>query len=205
MTMTTLPEIIRFGLPGIDRVPMGMHTCHFYASQEELLAALIPYISTGLSSNERCVWITAPPLPARDAISALCKAWPRAGDALKAGDLRVIDFDQWYVDSNGFKGASRVIAQWLEEEERALGEGYTGIRITGNTSFLKPEEWPAFMAYERQVTGSLSGRRIVALCSYLMPQGEDRKSEDVVHAHHCALECRDSDWQIILPDVARGL
>jgi hypothetical protein len=31
-----------------------------------------------------------------------------------------------------------VIQFWLEEEERALAEGYNGLRITGNTSFLTP-------------------------------------------------------------------
>ena len=52
------------GLPGIVRIPYGLHACHFYSGREQLLEALVPYFVAGLRGKERCLWITAPPLPA---------------------------------------------------------------------------------------------------------------------------------------------
>jgi hypothetical protein len=42
------------GLPGIDRVPFGMHACHFYRNRDDLIGALAPYFVAGLRANERC-------------------------------------------------------------------------------------------------------------------------------------------------------
>ena len=69
--MANPAHITHFGLPGIGRIPFGMHTCHLYNNRDQLVAALVPYFVAGLRGNERCLWITAPPLPASEAISAL--------------------------------------------------------------------------------------------------------------------------------------
>ncbi|HJY49168.1 MAG TPA: hypothetical protein VJ349_11125, partial [Stellaceae bacterium] len=39
LTMANLPHITRFGLPGIDRVPFGMHACHSYSKRDQLVVA----------------------------------------------------------------------------------------------------------------------------------------------------------------------
>ena len=59
------------GLPGITRIPYGVHMCSFYRTREELAATLVPYFVAGLRANERCIWITAEPLLAHDALTAL--------------------------------------------------------------------------------------------------------------------------------------
>jgi quercetin dioxygenase-like cupin family protein len=67
MRLLNIPYITRCGLPGIEHVPFGMHACHFYRNRNELVAAMVPYFIAGLRENERCLWITAPPLPAHEA------------------------------------------------------------------------------------------------------------------------------------------
>jgi hypothetical protein len=131
MTMTNVPHITRGGVPGFDHVPFGMHACHFYADRSQLVAAQVPYFA-GLRANERCLWVTAPPLRAREAVQALRAAWEGADDAIQAGTLRVLDFDRWYASSAGLKGIA-VVELWLKEEERALEEGYNGLGVSGNT------------------------------------------------------------------------
>ncbi|HEX5057338.1 MAG TPA: MEDS domain-containing protein [Gammaproteobacteria bacterium] len=155
MSNNNLPYITRLGLPGIDRVPFGFHACHFYSSRDQLIATLVPYFIAGLRNNERCHWITAHPLPARDAIEVLCAAWNGVNNAMQAGALSILDFEQWYESSAGLN--RDVLKLWIEEEERALADGYTGLRITGNLSFLKPQDWTAFMQYEQAVTSRFNG------------------------------------------------
>jgi hypothetical protein len=204
MTVANLDHFTRCGLPGIDRVPFGMHACHFYSNRDELAAALVPYFVAGLRSNERCLWVTAPPLPAREALQALRAAWAGVDDAIQADALRILNFDQWYASSAGLKGLG-VVQLWLEEEERALAEGYNGLRIAGNTRFLEPADWSTFMQYEQAVTARFNGRRIVALCSHSLAQFNDQQMSDVMHAHHCAFERPDVDWQVVaIPQFSLG-
>ena len=186
--MADLSHITRCGLPGIDRVPFGMHACHFYRNRDQLVAALVPFSVAGLRSNERCLWVTAPPLPAREAVEALRAAWDGVDEAIQSGALRILD----PARLNGLDLAQL----WLDEEERALAEGYNGLRIAGNTSFLTPGDWSTFMEYEQAITARLNGRRIVALCSYPLAQCNDQQASEVMHAHHCALDL-DAHWQVV--------
>jgi hypothetical protein len=194
--MANLPHITRCGLPGIDRVPFGMHACHFYSDRDQLVAALVPYSVAGLRGNERCLWVTAPPLSAREAVKALRTAWDGVDDAIQTGALRILD-------SARLKGLD-VVRFWLEEEERALAEGYNGLRIAGTTNFLTPNDWSAFMEYEQAVTERFNGRRIVTLCSYALAQCSDQQMSEAMHAHHCVLERLDADWQVLAVPHSEG-
>ena len=194
--MKNLSHITHCGLPGIDHVPVGMHACHFYSTREQLVAALVPYISAGLRNNERCLWITAPPLPAHEAIEALRAESESVDDAFTAGALRILNFDQWYQRSGEWRGLD-VMQMWLDAEESALAEGYNGLRITGNTSFLQPSGWSTFMEYEEALTERFKGRRIITLCSYALAQCDERHLSEVFHAHHCALERASPVWEVL--------
>jgi hypothetical protein len=194
--MTNLPHFTSCGLRAIDSVPFGMHACHFYSNRDGLLAALVPYLVAGLRANERCIAVTAPPLPAHEAVQALRDASDGVDDAIKAGALRILDFDHWYTGVAGLKGVD-LLNVWLDEEERALADGYNGLRIAGNTSFLKPGDWSAFREYEEAVGARFKTRRILALCSYPLAQFNDQQISEVVNAHHCAFQRLETDWQVV--------
>src|SRR5215813_13660768 len=196
MNVATLSHMTCCGLPGIDGVPFGTHACHFYKNRDELIAALVPYFVAGLSANERCLWITAAPLPAREALDELRAAWPDADRAIDSGKLRIRDFDEWYASIGQSKGHD-VVQLWLGEEERALEEGFSGLRVTGNISFLTPATWSPFMAYEKSVSAQFKNRRIVALCSYLVTQCEETHVSEVMHVHNCAFERTDESWRMV--------
>jgi hypothetical protein len=191
-----LPHLTDCGLPGISRIPYGLHACNFYPDRQRLVEALVPYFLAGLRNNERCLWIAAPPLPALDAQRALEAAWHGVGAALESGAMRILDFDQWYAGAAGLNG-SDVVRFWLEEEQKALAGGYNGLRITGNTSFLEPSDWATFMEYERLVSEQFQGRRIVALCSYTQQGRSSREIGEVMHAHECIFDRPDATWQVV--------
>jgi hypothetical protein len=185
------------GLPGIRNIPYGTHMCHFYESREDLVSALVPYFTAGLRCNERCIWITAEPLVAADALAELRKKRINADAAVAEGSLVVRDYSEWYAEGGALKG-TRVAELWLEEERRALNAGYSGLRITGNVSFLTPETWPAFMEYEALVNSSLRGHRFVTLCSYMLARCGSAEVLDVMHRHDCTIHRPDNDgWQIL--------
>jgi hypothetical protein len=186
--MANLSHVTSCGLPGIDQVPFGMHACHFYRSSDQLVAALVPYAVAGLRGNERCLLVTAPLLSAREAVQALRAACDDVDDAIQAGALRILDASRL----NGLD----IVQFWLHEEERALAEGYNGLRIAGDTRFLTARDWSTFMEYEHAMTARCNGRRIVTLCSCALTQCNDEQVSEVTHAHHCAMERLDADWQV---------
>jgi len=184
------------GLPGVSQIPFGVHICNFYKTRDELVAALVPFFTAGLRGNERCIWIAAEPLPAAEAIAELEKAGVEARAEIERGALVVRDYSDWYAEAGSLKGKD-VVNLWLAEEARALAQGYRGMRITGNVTFLRPEEWPLFMEYEALVNQSFAGRRIVTLCTYWLEQCGAAEMMDVLHRHNGALERPDAGWQVL--------
>jgi hypothetical protein len=191
-----LPTLTDCGLPGIKSIPFGVHMCSFYRTREELAAALVPYFSAGVRNNERCIWITAAPLDAAAARVGLRDAGFDVDSAMRRRALVVRDFSDWYAEAGTLKG-SEVIDLWLAEEERALAEGYSGLRITGNITFLRPQDWPLFMDYEALVTQAFRTRRIVTLCTYHLGSCGAAEVLDVMRSHDCTLDRPDEGWQIL--------
>lgn len=186
------------GLPGLREIPYGLHMCHFYSSRGELAEALLPYFAAGMRSRERCIWVTAEPLDAVSAAEALREAGLDVAAAMRAGGLVIRDHSAWYSEAGKLKGAD-VVNLWLEEERSALAAGFSGLRITGNTSFLTRDDWALFMEYEHLLQESLKARRIVTLCSYHLGRIGPAEVLDVVRAHGCTLEHPDEGWQFLTP------
>jgi len=196
MSATPDASFTKSGLPGLERIPYGIHMCHFYREREDLVAALVPFFIAGLSNRERCIWITAEPLVAAHARRELEGAGLNVEAAIRSGSLTIMDYSEFYLQAAGMK-SSQVAEMWLAEEERALAKGYDGLRITGNASFVSPETWPDFMDYEEVVHRAFQGTRIVSLCSYDLRRCGVNDILDVVRRHSCALERPDEAWQIV--------
>ena len=191
-----MPHLTDCGLPGVKDIPYGVHMCHFYRDKDELAAALVPYFAAGLRANERCIWITAAPLPAHDAKAALAASAFDFEREVARGALVIRDHDDWYADPAALQG-HEVVERWLDEERRALANHYSGLRITGNVTFLRPEDWEVFMEYERLVQHAFQGRRIVTLCTYALHRCGASEVLDVMRRHSCTLDRPDEGWQIL--------
>jgi hypothetical protein len=194
--MSSLPNLTNCGLSGLNAIPFGLHMCHFYERQEDLAAALVPYFSAGLRANERCIWITADPLDAASAAEALGKAGLDVSAFTRSGALLIRDHADWY-GAIAKSTPESFLAQWLEAERSALAEGYTGLRIAGNTAFVSPADWNALMRYEGSVNRAFANRRIVTLCSYRLGQCTASDLLDVARSHHCMLDPSERDWQVV--------
>ncbi|HYE97558.1 MAG TPA: MEDS domain-containing protein [Planctomycetota bacterium] len=184
------------GLPGVGEVAYGSHICHFYRNRKELVDVLVPFFKAGLEQGERCAWITAPPLPSVEAVAELRKAVPDLDRHLAEGRIRIADFNVWYPAQLGDQ-ANQVIGQWLAAEEQALAAGFRGLRASGNTAFVRPEDREGFMRYEARVTDAFQGRRIVGLCSYDLLQCAATDVFEAVHTHPSTLDPRDGRWEIL--------
>ena len=187
------PHLTESGFPGIGRIPFGVHLCHFYVDRQDLVDSLIPYFRSGLQQDERSLWVTSAPLSSEDASAELAKDLPSFAAWVAEGRIRILDAPDWYGDLR----SDHLQERWFKEEERALAEGFQGLRIAGNAGFLERTDWDAFMRYEHAFNRSIAGHRIVALCSYSLRQAGASDLFEITRCHHHTICRTNNDWEVV--------
>ncbi|HEX7941819.1 MAG TPA: MEDS domain-containing protein, partial [Gemmatimonadaceae bacterium] len=173
-------------MASLPQVPWGEHLCQFYRTPQDLTDLLVPFFVEGLRSNERCVWVTAEPLHADRARTALCAALPDLVQRERAGQIELHDCSEWY-EKRGARGADEIIADWLDREAEALRTGYAGLRISGNAPLVRAGQWAELSEYEARCHRAFASRRILALCSYALDQCTPGRLLDVLRTHSVAI------------------
>ena len=129
------------GIGIIEDVPWGTHFCQFYQTTEDLIDILVPYFKTGLENNEFCMWVTSQPLEVEEAKEALRKVVPDIDVYLKKGQLEIISYSHWYVKEGAFD-SDRVLNGWVEKLNKALANGYDGLRSVSYTHLSRSTAMP---------------------------------------------------------------
>jgi hypothetical protein len=184
------------GIPSIGKIPWGSHFCQFYSKKKDLVDALLPYFQAGLRNNERCLWITSDPFRAAEAKTELQRVLPDLEERLRNQQIVIRDFEEWYPSTAPVDGSAGT-DQWLREEKLSLDAGYAGLRVTGNASFLKQEDWQPFLHYERVVNRLFRSRKIIALCSYNIKNCSANHIFEVVRSHHFTVDRIGDSWEVI--------
>lgn len=170
------------GLPSLG-LQWGTHLCQFYRSPEELLELVLPFLRQGLKDHERCVWVVAPPMRAKRARAALEAGIPEL--ERHPDQICVYPYPDFYLDASGkLMSLEKVMRAWVQAEERALDEGYAGLRVAGD------------MLYERQLHRVLACLRVKALCTYSAGCNPDEVAQAVA-SHDTAYIKRDQSWHRI--------
>ena len=184
------------GISVVGDVPWGSHFCHFYETKQDLLDTLVPYFKAGLESNEFCVWVVTDPLTEEEARRALRKAIPDFDEHLLKENLEILDALEWYLTENVFN-LEQVMSAWDKKLEQALARGYDGMRVSGDTFWLRENDWRDFCAYEKQLNDSITDRRMTLLCTYPLTKSGAAEILDVVEVHQFAIARRQGQWEVI--------
>ena len=189
-------ELRKSGIDVLGDVPWGTHLCQFYETPQDLADVLIPYFKAGLEHNEFCMWICSEPLDANQTRKALQAAFPGLDTYLKKGQIEIRAHEEWHLQNGAFD-SQRVLDGWIEKMNSALGAGYDGLRMTGNTHWLEKAQWDSFAAYENQVNGVIRHHRMLAVCSYALEKCGVAEILDVTINHQFALLRRHGKWRVI--------
>jgi MEDS: MEthanogen/methylotroph, DcmR Sensory domain len=182
------------GMDGL--LQWGDHVCHFFRSATGLGEVLVPYFKAGLERGEFCIWVTSRPYGKDRAASEMRAAMSDFDRRIAAGQIQVFDLGEWYAKLAKMSTAEQIRA-WLSQTDEAIQSGYTGLRGTGNASFLDESNWEDFQVYERAVDAAFKGQRIIALCSYCMDDCSADAVVDVRQSHALSLAKRDNRWDLI--------
>jgi signal transduction histidine kinase len=198
MTLTKYNEqrFRKTGIPALGDIPWGTHVCHFYHTKEDLIDILVPYFKAGLENHELCVWITSEPLCAQEAKEALAKSVAGLEEHIRSGQIEIISAGEWYLKEGAFN-PRRVLKGWFNKHNKALYNGYEGIRVTGNTSWLEKGLWRDFMDYEKEINEIIRQYRIIVLCSYCLGDCEISEVIRVSNNHQYALIKNEGKWELL--------
>ena len=189
-----MPKIlINSGIKIVGRIPWGSHICQFYHSKKDLLDILLPYFKEGLKNNESCMWITSEPLNVREAKNALNKKVKDLNSLIDKGQIEILNYSQWYAKSGGLD-TKKALTTLRKKEQTALKNGFSGLRLAGNTFWLEKKDWKDFTEYEAKINNTISSRRMLAICTYSLDKCSASDVIDVVNNHQFALIKRDGKW-----------
>jgi signal transduction histidine kinase len=187
----------RSGISCCGELQWGTHFCHLYETQNDLIETLVPFFAEGLRNNEKCLWVTSVPLVAEEATRALAQQVPNLAECLNSGQILIVDYTDWYTSTGGLD-ADSLLQAWITAEQDALSKGFTGLRVTGNVTFLKSrKDFHDFLQYESRVTQTFAGRRLIALCSYHVSMTNGAEVLDVVRNHQFTVARREGEWEVI--------
>jgi anti-anti-sigma factor len=157
--------------PGLD---WDRHLLLLHHSEQERSSKLAAWVRRGLENDEKVVYTEVDGGPEERSLLAVLRG--NGVDAVAAaaeGRLSVIPVPEFYPAG----GQLPVI-------ERALAEGYRGLRIAAEASTaLTFLTWPAYMAIEREIEEITRTHPLSAMCQYEQASTVDDRLSDVVSSH----------------------
>src|SRR5258708_31024653 len=186
------------GIEVLGDISWGTHFCQFYETKHDLLEMLVPYFKTGLENKEFCLWVVSSKglLTKEEARKALAEVVPDLDRHLINKDIEILDESEWYLEEEKLK-LERVIHGWHEKHNRALAMGYSGIRISGDTLWLREQDWKDFYTYEKKINDFTAGLNMTVLCTYSLEQCGAAEILDVVDAHQFTIARRKGKWEMV--------
>ncbi|OJF11217.1 DcmR-like sensory protein [Couchioplanes caeruleus] len=127
----------------------GGHVCLSYDEPAAFEAAARDFLAEGVAAGER-VWYLAP-APPRD--------WSFRPELVRLGD---------HYPEAGVIDPAAGVAAYAAATERALADGYLGLRVAAEATPLvrTPDQLDAFARYEHLVDRYMRGAPFSALCGY---------------------------------------
>ena len=122
-----------------DMVSWGAHFCLFYETKEDLLDALISYCKSGLENEEYCLWVVAAPLTIQEATIALKEAVPDFDNYLADSHIEIMSAGDFFLQGGTFD-RKRVTEALFAKLADVSARGYTGVRLTGDTSWVTKKD-----------------------------------------------------------------
>jgi PAS domain S-box-containing protein len=182
--MTT--EILTRSLT-LENLRPGAHLCCLYGTEEEHRAVLAPYLRRGLEQGEKTLYIVEAHT-AETILGYLSNEGLLVEQFLKSGQFAILTRTEAYM-RQGFFDPEAMITLLKAETKKALAQGYTALRVTGEMTWalrgLPGSE--RLIEYEIKLNEFFPGSRCLAICQYDRRRFEPEVLLDVLRTHPLAV------------------
>jgi len=182
------------GIQALDLVRWGTHAAQLYNSKNELAEVLVPYMGKGLEQNELCVWVTWD-ISQEEAKEALAEEIPGLQTYIDKCQLQLFSYEDWYLPGGCFD-MQCVLNNAAEKYQEALSNGYSGLRMTGNGSWVKQSDWDSLMEYENFVNSIVCDYKLLLMCAYKESKCSIDNIVDVMSTHKYVISKIDDSWRL---------
>jgi signal transduction histidine kinase/ActR/RegA family two-component response regulator len=161
----------------------GDHVALIYKTEEEHRSVMEPFVREGLERGQKVIYIadTHSPGAIRDLFR---KGAFDVEPFLDCGQLVITGPEETYL-RDGVFDPHGVLSLWREEVERAVAQGYTGLRATGEMSWAlrEPPGCEQLIDYEARVCEFCEDSQCLALCQYNQRHFGSDLLMDVLQTH----------------------
>jgi PAS domain S-box-containing protein len=117
----------------LEKLKPHDHLCLIYESPEEWEEVIIPFIRIGLERGEKCFYVTDTHT-ADELRGHLSEAGIDVPEIESRGQLSILPEDEVYTAGGSFD-PDRMIQLLINESEKAVGQGYPVLRVTGEMTW----------------------------------------------------------------------
>ena len=171
-------------LPCIDRMQPGDHYCGIFRTDEDHRAIIADFIRAGVARNEKVLYILN--VTTVDQLTATLSSVGIDVEGLLAkGQLVLVTAKETYLKDGQFD-PDRMIKALGEETDKALAEGYSALRGTGEMTWALAGEPGSerLVEYEARVNEFLqTNKKFYGLCQYDRRRFDSEMLLDILHTH----------------------
>jgi hypothetical protein len=192
-------------LPAIARMQPGDHYCGIYRTDEDQRAITIDFVRDGVARNEKMFYLVNVQ-SAEQLRTTLIEAGIEADRLIDAGQLVIMTAKEAYLRDGQFD-PDRMIQLLQDETDKAIAEGYTALRATGEMTWSLAGEPGSerLVEYESRLNHFFTNSKCSAVCQYDRRQFDAEMLLDILHTHPNVLFGKEgfdnSQMYYVAPDV----
>ena len=162
----------------------GDHACQIYMSRDEYKHVISSFIMIGLRRGEKIVYITDTTSPETILGLLLDVGTEQRKRCIHTGQLVILKRHDTYMRGGVFI-PGKMVELLRSEEEKALTEGFLGLRVTGEMTWALRGYHGSerLFEYEYMLDEYFPRSNSLAICQYSHKQFEHSVLLDVLHSH----------------------
>ena len=170
-------------LPAIAHMQPGDHYCGIYRTDEDHRAIIVDFVRDGVARKEKMFYLvnlqTAAQLRA-----TLEQAGIAVADLIETGQLVIMTAKEAYLRDGQFD-PDKMIELLADETDRALTEGYTALRATGEMTWALAGEPGSerVVEYEARLNHFFPSSKCYAICQYDRRRFDAELLLDILYTH----------------------
>jgi hypothetical protein len=167
----------------LEKINLGDHVCSIYKNKEQQFSSLIPFFKIGLESNQKCIYIVD-----ENSKEEIFEEFEKRGIEInkftQSNQFVLLTKRETYLKDGSFD-PDKMINLLKETEKNALNEGYSGMRVTGEMTWVlenvKGSE--KVIEYEAKLNVFFPHSKSTAICQYNENKFKPDLLVEVIHTH----------------------
>jgi len=159
------------------------HRCLIYDTQEQQLAAALPYLKAGLERRERCLYITEENTAAT-IVEALRKDGADVDRCLRNGALIITGIQETYLKQRRFD-PDWMLGFLTQTSAEATAAGFSGLRVLGEMTWVlgTNSSIDKLIEYESKLNRFVREHAARVICQYNRNRFSPELILSVIHTH----------------------